>query len=107
LRRWQNAKLVTPQKLQAAARRRGLKLTLDRYHTREAGSDQYILRPIWDARRAVRLLPDGSCELIRIWDRENRTTAMLPLDMVTQLLAGDALAHLLKVPAGDRPQDRA
>ena len=42
--------------LQSVARSRGLKLVLDRYSARATGQDRYFLRPIWDARRAVRAL---------------------------------------------------
>jgi hypothetical protein len=76
------------RELQAAARRCGLKLVLDRYSAAATGYDRYFLRPIWDARRAVRVLPDGGSELVMIWaDGRRRSASLLPLDEVETLLS--------------------
>jgi len=74
--------------LQAAARRCGLKLVWDRYSSKATGPNQYFLRPIWDASRAVRVLPDGGSELVMISAHGRRRSAsLLPLDEVETLLS--------------------
>jgi hypothetical protein len=57
---------VQEERLQVAARHCGLKLVLDRYKTAATGTKRYFLRPIWDARRALLVLPDGGRMLVRI-----------------------------------------
>jgi hypothetical protein len=63
-----NATQPPERQVQAAARRIGLKLIrlkaiVDRYHADETGRKRYYLRPIWDARHVVRVLPSGGYEL--------------------------------------------
>ena len=72
-------------RLQSAARRRGLKLVLDRYSACATGRDRYFLRPIWDARRAVRALP-GGCKLVKISEGRRVAASLLPLEEVERLL---------------------
>jgi hypothetical protein len=57
---------MNERQLQAAAHRCGLKIVLDRYSAAATGCRRYFLRPIWDARQAVRALPDGGYELVKI-----------------------------------------
>jgi hypothetical protein len=74
------------RRLQAAARRLGLKLVLDRYSACATGSNRYFLRPIWDARRAVRALPGGGCELVMITVGRRTAASLLLIDEVEDLL---------------------
>ena len=74
-------------RLQSTARRCGLKLVLDRYSVKATGRDRYFLRPIWDARRAVRALPGGGCELVRISDGRRGAASLMPLDDVEKVLS--------------------
>ena len=80
------AEKTQEHRLQAAARRLGLKMVLDRYRARATGQDRYFLRPIWDARRAVRALPGGGCELVTISSGRRKAASLMPLDEVEQLL---------------------
>jgi hypothetical protein len=72
---------------QAAARRRGLKLVWDRHSSKAIGRNQHILRPIWDASRAVRVLPDGSFTLVVITVGRRNAASMLSLDAAERLLS--------------------
>jgi hypothetical protein len=77
------------RQVQAAARRVGLKLIVDCYNLpqTEKGSERYYLRPIWDARRVVRVLPDGGYELAYIAGRRRYVARPLLLDEVELLLS--------------------
>ena len=77
------------RRAQAAARRVGLKLILDCYDLpqTEKGRERYYLRPIWDARRVVRVLPDGGYELAYIAGRRRYVARPLLLDEVELLLS--------------------
>jgi hypothetical protein len=79
---------TTPKKhrLQTIAQRFGLKIVLDRYSAAATGQKEYFLRPIRDARRAVRVLPCGSYELVYIAEGRRRAASLLPLDDLEQLL---------------------
>ena len=79
---------TTPEehRLQTVAQRFGLKIVLDRYSASATGRKEYFLRPIWDARRAVRVLPSGSYELVYITEGRRRAASLLPLDDLEQLL---------------------
>ena len=79
---------TTPEehRLQTIAQRFGLKIVLDRYSAAATGQKEYFLRPIWDARRAVRVLPSGSYELVYIAEGRRRAASLLPLDDLEQLL---------------------
>jgi hypothetical protein len=74
------------RQVQAAARRVGLKLIVDRFEVPQ-GRDRYYLRPIWDARRVVRVLPHGGYELVYIAGRRRYVARPLPLDEVELLLS--------------------
>ena len=50
--------LVAEKRLQRAAHRLGLRVILDRHAGRVTG--QYLLRPASNARRVVKILPDGN-----------------------------------------------
>ena len=73
--------------LQAAAHRFGLKIVLDRYSAAATGRRRYFLRPIWDARQAVRALPGGGCELVWITEGRRKAASLLLLHEVEQLLS--------------------
>ena len=77
------------RQVQAAARRVGLKLIVDCYDLpqTEKGRERYYLRPIWDARRVVRVLPDGGYELAYIAGRRRYVARPLLLDEVELLLS--------------------
>ena len=71
--------------MQAAACRNGLKLVVDRYGTAPKRRERYYLRPIWDARHVVRVLPNGY-ELAMITGRKRYVASPLRLDDVELLL---------------------
>jgi hypothetical protein len=73
--------------VQAAARRCGLKLVWDRYSSKATGRNQYFLRPIWDASRAVRVLLDGSFTLVVITVGRRNAASLLSLGDVERLLS--------------------
>jgi hypothetical protein len=77
---------VRERQLQVIARRCGLKIVLDRYSTVATGQRSYFLRPIWDARRAVRLLPGGEHELVTITVGRRQAASLLTLDGVEHVL---------------------
>jgi hypothetical protein len=62
-------------------------MVLDRYSAYATGRNRYFLRPIWDARRAVRALPGGGCALVRITDGRRNAATLMPLDDVELLLS--------------------
>jgi hypothetical protein len=77
---------------QAAARRIGLKLIrlksiVDRYHADETGRKRYYLRPIWDARHVVRVLPGGRFELATSTRGRRDVATALALDDMELLLS--------------------
>jgi hypothetical protein len=74
------------QCLQLEARRFGLKIVLDRYSAAATGQRRYFLRPIWDARRAVKVLPGGRYELVMVTLSRRRLASLLPLDDIERLL---------------------
>ena len=77
----------TPEeRLQLAARRRGLKMVLDRYAAAATGQQRYFLRPIWDATQAVRVLPNGNCELAKFPRGRRAAANLLLLDEVAEVL---------------------
>jgi len=83
--------LMTPQqnerRLQADAQRVGLKLVRDRYSFAATGQRRFFIRPVWDARRAVRILPDGGWELVPILAHGRRRGAsQLLIEEAEQLL---------------------
>jgi hypothetical protein len=74
-------------RLQAAAQRIGLKIVLDRYSFAATKERRFFVRPLWHARRAVRVLPDGGYDLVMIWANGRRHAAsLLAIDEVDQLL---------------------
>jgi hypothetical protein len=76
------------RRLQADAQRFGLKMVLDRYSAAATGRKCYFLRPIWDAGRAVRVLPGGAYELVKTWSNGRRRSAsLLTIDEVARLLS--------------------
>ena len=65
-----SARAHRERQVQAAARRIGLKLIglkpiVDGYNADHADRKRYYLRPIWDARHVVRVLPSGGYEMAR------------------------------------------
>ena len=82
----------TERELQTAARRHGFKLVTDR--PRKPGAAFFYLRPIADASQAVRQLPGGGVDLVRVWAGRRKSAIMLQLDDVERLLASDALVGL-------------
>jgi len=74
-------------RLKAAASRCGLKLLLDRFGANGIVRNRYFLRPIWDARRAVRALPGGGWELVRNSAGRRNAASLMTLDDVELLLA--------------------
>jgi hypothetical protein len=74
------------RQVQAAARRHGLKLIVDRYSIRQTGHERYYVRPIWDARHAVRVLPGGGHDLVLVTRKRRHVASPLPLDDVELLL---------------------
>jgi hypothetical protein len=80
------------RQVQAAARRIGLKLIrlksiVDRYHADETGRKRYYLRPIWDARHVVRVLPSGGYELATSTRGRRDVATALALDDMELLLS--------------------
>ena len=75
------------RQLREAAQQCGLKLVIDRYSAAATGCVRYFLRPIWDARRAIRVRPDGGYELVQISANGRRKAAsLLSVEEVEQLL---------------------
>jgi hypothetical protein len=80
------AERTQEHRLQAAARRLGLKMVMDRYSVCATGRNRYFLRPIWDARRAVRALPGGGRKLVRITEGRRDAASLLLIEEVEDLL---------------------
>ena len=79
---------ISEDRLQCAAQRVGLRLIADRYATDATGEPKYLLRPYWDAKRAVRVRPDGGYELAPVWKRSRRRTAtQFSLEEIEAILA--------------------
>jgi hypothetical protein len=98
------------RQVQAAACRNGLKLIADRYGNAHKGRERYYLRPIWDARHVVRVLPDGGYELAAITGRKRYVVTPLPLDAVELLLSRwsktvGALHHHIHEEPATRPAE--
>jgi hypothetical protein len=62
-------------------------MVLDRYSAYATGRKRYFLRPIWDARRAVRVLPGGACELVWITVGRRMAASLLLIDEVEDLIS--------------------
>ena len=65
---------ILEDRLQLAAQRMGLRVMVDR-RAKAAGQTKYLLRPYWDARRAVRMRLDGTYEVAVFWKNGRRHTA--------------------------------
>ena len=76
------------QRLQSAARRRGLKLICDRYSARRTGRKRYFLRPVWDVRQTVRAVSGGGCELVKLSKGRRIAASLMSLDEIERLLNG-------------------
>ena len=76
------------RQVQAAARRIGLKLIVDRYRADQRGRERYYLRPIGDARRVVRVLPSGGYEMAMSRRGRRRVATSLSLDDIELLIGG-------------------
>jgi hypothetical protein len=80
------------RQVQAAARRIGLKLiglkpVLDRRDL-TGRKRYYYLRPIWDARHVVRVLPNGGYEMARSMRGRRHVATPLSLDDIELLIGG-------------------
>jgi hypothetical protein len=80
------------RQVQAAARRIGLKLiglkpVLDRRDL-TGRKRYYYLRPIWDARHVVRVLPNGGYEMAMSARGRRHVAAPLSLDDIELLIGG-------------------
>jgi hypothetical protein len=84
--------MPTERELQTAARRDGFKLVTDR--PRKSGAAFFYLRPIADASQAVRQLPGGGVDLVRVWGGRRKSAIMLQLADVERLLTNEALVGL-------------
>src|SRR5689334_12143981 len=62
--------LIAEKRLQMAAQRMGLRVIADRHAGRATG--KYLLRPDWDARRVLQILPDGRYCLTPFWELGRR-----------------------------------
>jgi hypothetical protein len=83
----------TERELRMVARRHGFKqLVTDR--PRKPGAAFFYLRPIADASQAVRQLPGGGVDLVRVWGGRRKSAVMLQLADVERLLASYALIGL-------------
>ena len=74
------------RQVQMAARAMGLKVIVDRYESPQMGGERYYLRPLWDARRVLRVLPDGDYELATVAGRRRYVVSPLPLKDIELLL---------------------
>ena len=80
------------RQVQAAARRIGLKLIglkpiVDGYDADQADR-RYYLRPIWDARHVVRVLPSGGYEMAMSTRGRRHVATPLSLDDIELLIGG-------------------
>ena len=73
--------------LQTAARRCGLKIVLWRRGVAAPDGARFLLRPIWDARRAVRVGPDGGHELVRVSGPNKHAATLFTADALPNMLA--------------------
>jgi hypothetical protein len=81
------------RQVQAAARRIGLKLIglkpiVDRSNADQTGRKGYYLRPIWDTRHVVRVLPSGGYELATSTRGRRHVATPLSLDDIELLIGG-------------------
>jgi hypothetical protein len=81
------------RQVQAAARRIGLKLIglkpiVDRSNAGQTGRKGYYLRPTWDARHVVRVLPSGGYELATSTRGMRHVATPLSLDDIELLIGG-------------------
>ena len=85
------------RQVHAAARRIGLKLIIDCCKADQMGRERYYLRPIWDARYVVRVLPSGGYEMAMSRRGRRRVATPLSLDDKELLIGG------WSAPAGAEP----
>jgi hypothetical protein len=78
------------RQVQAAARRIGLKLIGLKpiVDADQADRKRYYLRPIWDARHVVRVLPNGGYEMAMSTRGRKHVTTPLSLDDIELLIGG-------------------
>ena len=81
------------RQVQAAARRIGLKLIGlkpigDGYNADHGDHKRYYLRPIWDARYVVRVLPSGGHEMAMSTRGRRHVATPLSLDDIELLIGG-------------------
>jgi len=81
------------RQVQAAAHRIGLKLIglkpiVDRSNADQTGRKRYYLRPIWDARHVVRMLPSGGYEMAKSTRGRRHVATPLSLDDIEHLIGG-------------------
>ena len=81
------------RQVQAAARRIGLKLIglkpiVDGYNADQGDHKRYYLRPIWDARYVVRVLPSGGHEMAMSTRGRRHVATPLSLDDIELLIGG-------------------
>jgi hypothetical protein len=81
------------RQVQAAARRIGLKLIglkpiVDGYNADQGGRKRYYVRPIWDARHVVRVLPSGGYEMAMSRRGRRHVATPLSLDDIELLIGG-------------------
>src|SRR6476660_8072115 len=77
---------ILEDRLKLAAQRLGLRIIADRYSSPDA--PKYLLRPYWNAKRAVRVRPDGGYEMAQVWKRSRRRTAsQFSLEEIEAILA--------------------
>jgi hypothetical protein len=77
---------ILEDRLKLAAQRLGLRIIADRYSPPDA--PKYLLRPYWNARRAVQVRPDGSYGVTQIWrDGRRQTASRFSLEEIEALLA--------------------
>jgi len=75
---------ILEDRLKLAAQRLGLRIIADRYSPPDA--PKYLLRPYWNARRAVQVRPDGSYGVT--WrDGRRQTASRFSLEEIEALLA--------------------
>jgi hypothetical protein len=79
---------IIEDRLKLAAQRVGLRIIADRYAKDATGEPKYLLRPYWNAKRAVRARPDGGYEMAPVWKRSRRRTAsQFSLEQIEAILA--------------------
>jgi hypothetical protein len=95
------------RQVQIAARAIGLKLIVDRFEGPHTGRERYYLRPIWDARRVVRVLPDGGYELATVAGRRRYVVRPLPLEDIELLLVRWKSSPRIAASIGRRARRRS